>query len=274
MGWRGWVLLLVAMTLATAALGAAPAAWTHVTVLRADGGRLADVTLAWALGGYLLEAKTADGQVTTLSPDQVRQVLSFDERDLTDEVGAACPADDIDFHLLGSRKHVPFRFALMADAGGGVALSNGNGGSKANGALVAGLRVGISDQLHARVGFRGQHASEATSAVGGTMAADTGELLVMMGIRLTRPRENNNYAYLEAGVSLVHYSDRFGADGRSLADADLVTISPALQGGVVLPLNRHVGVDIGGFVSSRGSLDAAAEQTVLSVGATVGVTLR
>lgn len=274
MGRREWVLLLVAMTLATSALAATPAAWTHVTVLRADGGRLDDVTLTWALGGYLLEAMAADGKVTTLSPDQVRQVLGFDQRDLTDEVGAACPADDIDFQMLGSRKHVPFRFALMADAGGGVALSNGNGGSNVNGALVAGLRVGISDQLHARVGFRGQHASEATSLVGGTMAADTGALLVMLGLRLNHPRENNNYAYLEAGIALVHYSDRFGADGRLLADADLVTISPALQGGVVLPLSRHVGVDIGGFVASRGSLDAVTGQTILSVGATVGVTLR
>lgn len=274
MGRRGWVLLLVVMTLATSAWATGPAAWTHVTVLRADGGRLNDVTLAWALGGYLLEAKAADGRVTTLSPDQVRQVLSFDQRDVTDEVDGACPADDIDFHLLGSRKHVPFRFDLMADAGGGVALSNGNGGSHSDGVLVAGVRVAAGDLFHVRLGYRRGRVSEAASTGGAAMEADTGEMLAMVGLRLTRPRENSNFAYLEAGVTLVHYSDRFGRDGAPSAEADLLTISPALQGGVVLPLNRHLGVDLGGFVASRGSLDADAGQTVLRVGATVGVTLR
>lgn len=106
--------------------------WTHVTVVATDGARRTDVCRwpgPWV--ATMLELTGSDGTVSTLAPLQVRAVLAFDGRDITDEVGAACPADDIDFQLLGEGSRVPFVFGAMIDAGFGGAVGNAEDGGSA-----------------------------------------------------------------------------------------------------------------------------------------------
>lgn len=269
--WRAPAILVLSMLLgmpgalppspAAAALDPAPAAtiWHQVTVVRKDGTTARDVTLAWILDGYLLEATAADGSVTTVAPVHVKAVLAADGRDLTDEVGDACPAHDVDFRLLGRGARVPFTFAIMGDAGAGLATGSAKGGRGPVPVLLGGLRAALGDRVHARVGLRRQSLEqEPDEGVVAYRSAST-DLLLMLGGRLKDPRENNNYAYLEGGLLVARFDERFGA-----GDGDPSTASGlAAQGGVVLPLSPTRGIDLGVTVMSRPSLLQGAGRTLM-----------
>ena len=47
------------------------------------------------------------------------------------------------------------------------------------------------------------------SAAGETFSTDAYEIPLMLGMRMTHPRRNNNYGYMEAGVIFVDYDQRF-----------------------------------------------------------------
>jgi hypothetical protein len=225
-----------------------------VTVVRHDGTSVRNVTLSWVLDGYLLEAIDGDGTVTTLAPSHVKTVLAPDGTDMTDEVGAACPASDVDFRLLGKGSRTPFKFTIMGDAGAGLAAGSAKGGHSPVPVLLGGLRASLGGRLHARVGLRRQGLKQEPDLGGVAYSSASTDLLVMIGGRLKDPRENDNYAYLEGGLLLVRFDERFG-DGTDLGrDAHGV----AAQGGVVLPLSAGLGVDVGVTAMSRPPLLAGA----------------
>jgi hypothetical protein len=247
--------------------------WTHVTVVATDGARHADVSLAWALGGYLLELTGSDGTVSTLAPLQVRAVLAFDGRDITDEVGAACPADDIDFQLLGEGSRVPFVFGAMIDAGFGGAVGNAEDGGSVTPVGLAGVRIAASERVHLRVGVRRLQQAEGTEVSGVNVEAHATDLLVMVGARLKHPRENDNYSYLEGGLVWTHFDQTFDAMG--VITANDATNNPGLtvQGGAVLPLGPRLGVDISGLLMLRPSLITDNDHS-LHAGINVALTFR
>lgn len=271
------LLVLCAVLCVVLPAGAGPAgaatAWPHVTVVARDGARHADVSLAWALDGYLLELTGRDGAVTTLAPMQVGTVLAADGRDITEEVGRACPATDVDFRLLGAGTRRPFSFTTMADVGGGGVLSNADGAGGPDAVLQAGLRVRAGRSLHVRLGLRRLSLSEGVGATGDVFSATSTDLLLMVGGRLKHPRENDNYSYLEAGVALVHLSDRLGGEDGTESPGGRTESAFAAQGGVVLPLDRTWGLDLGAGLTARPSLRQDGDLR-LELGLNVALTLR
>lgn len=257
---------------ARAAAEAAPA-WPHVTVERKDGSLVRDVTLAWVLDGFLLEATAGDGSVTTLAPSQVRAVLAADGRDVTDEVGAACPARDVDFRLLGSRARRPFLFALMGDAGVGVAVGNSPGGGDPVPVLLGGLRVAVAGPLHVRLGLRRQDLEQAAGTGGGLRSSAGTDLLLLLGGRLRQPRDNDNFAYLEGGVLLARFDERFAGDDGGAVSDERSAAGVLAQGGVVLPLSPTRGVDVGLALMSRPPLIAGTGSN-FAISLNLALTLR
>lgn len=244
-------------------------AWPHSTVVCRDGTFVRDVTLSWVLDGYLLEAIAADGTVTTLAPSHVKAVLAPDGSDLTDIVGAACPAHDVDFRLLGRGSRTPFTFTVMGDAGAGLAIGTVRGGAGPVPVLLGGLRASLGGRLHARLGLRRQGLEQEPDLGGAAFSSASTDVLVLVGGRLKDPRENDNYAYLEGGLVLVRFDERFG-DGPDLARS---AHGAAAQGGVVLPLSASRGVDIGVTAMSRPPLlDGAGHSLMVSFN--VALTLR
>jgi hypothetical protein len=248
--------------------------WTHVTVLQVGGRVHDDVTLAWALDGFLLELAAGDGTVTSLSPDQVDKVKDGLGRDITDAVGEACPATGITYRLLGQGKNVPFVFAVMGDLGCGSAVTTDSGDLSPLLTLVGGARFSVGERLHLRVGYRRQRLVESTLVSGGDIETDADELHLLLGTRMSHPRENNNYSYLEGGVALIRFDQRF-ADGSGTVPADDLTgVGATLQGGVVLRLSAHLGLDVGGLVMARPGLIVGSTSRNLMFGINTALTLR
>lgn len=243
--------VLLCLALAAVSHAAPPAAWDHVNLEKRDGAVLADVRLAWVLDGYLLEATAADGTVTTLAPTQVRAVRAADGRDLTAEVGDACPATDVDFRLLGDRARDSFDFSLMADLGAGLAVGTAKDGGSPRIVLLGGLRAGMGDRAHVRAGLRRQQLAQSAPLGGAALESASTDFVLLFGGRLLHPRENDNYAYLEAGPMLVRFDERFrGDDGLDPATARNAAGFLA-QGGAVLPLSPSRGLDLGASVAVR-----------------------
>lgn len=247
--------------------------WPHVTVERKDGTIVRDVTLAWVLDGFLLEATAGDGSVTTLAPAQVRAVRGPDGRDLTDEVGAACPAQDVDFSLLGRRARRPFVFAWMGDAGAGLAVGSSPGGGDPVPVLRGGLRVAAGERLHVRLGLRRQHLEQEAAMGGRRRDSASTDLLLLLGGRLKHPRENDNFAYLEGGVLLAGFDERFTGDDAAGVSADRQASGLLAQGGVVLPLSPTRGVDVGLALISRPPLIEGTGRN-LTISLNLALTLR
>lgn len=243
--------LLFILALAAAAVAATPPAWDHVKVERRDGTALEDVRLAWVLDGYLLEATAADGSVTTLAPTHVLAVRAADGRDLTAEVGDACPATDVDFRLLGDDARVPFDFGLMVDLGGALALSAAREGGAPRPVLLGGLRAAVGSGAHIRVGLRRQGLVQGAPLGGPVRESASTDFCLLVGGRILHPRENDNYPYVEAGVMLVRFDERFrGDDGRSPSTV-MNAAAFLAQGGAVLPLWPGRGLDVGAAVAIR-----------------------
>lgn len=248
--------------------------WPHVSVLQVGGRVYDDVTLSWALDGFLLELATGDGTVTSLSPDQVDKVKDGLGRDITDAVGEACPATGLTYRLLGQGKNVPFVFAVMVDLGCGSAVTTDSGDFSPLATLLGGVRFNASKRLHLRVGYRRQRLVESTSVAGGEIETDADELHLLLGTRMSHPRENNNYSYLEGGVALIRFDERF-ADGSGTVPADDRTgLGATLQGGVVLRLSAHLGLDVGGLVMARPGLIVESTGPNLMFGVNAALTLR
>jgi hypothetical protein len=252
---------------------AVPAHWPGVTVVCRDGTRLDGVDLAWSRDGFLLRAARPRGDEVTLAPADVLRVFGPDGSDLTDAVGAACPATGITYTLLGRGSRVPFTFSFMGDLGGGLALDTADGGGDPVGVLLGGLRMGVAPPLHVRVGVRRLPLAE-LGAVTGTRVETWGtDLLLLVGARLQNPRENDNYAYVEGGLALIHVGARVPGPGAVGRDLERDFTAPVVQGGVVLPLSPSLGVDLGVTIEYRPSLVEGRDEYLLA-GANVALTWR
>jgi opacity protein-like surface antigen len=277
MAMRAFTTMILALALAATAAAAAaeaPPTWTHATVVEAGGAVHDDVTLAWALDGFLLELTNRDGTVTTLSPDQVDKVKDGLGRDITDDVGAACPATGITYKLLGKGRTVPIEFGIMADAGGGPAWTTGSGDFAPSLALLGGVRVRVGERAHVRLGYRRHQVVESTSVVDREVESTTDELHLLVGVRMSHPRENNNYSYLEGGVAFIRFDERYEGEDGTVPAEDLTDLGFTLQGGVVLPLSKRVGVDLGGLAMLRPTMSAVSTGPLLMVGINAALTLR
>jgi len=242
-------------------------------VTETGGASHEDVTLAWALDGFLLELTSRDGAVTTLNPDQVDRVKDGLGRDITDEVGAACPATGITYRLLGKGRTVPFTFAIMADAGGGPAWTTGSGDFTPSLAPLGGVRVRLGERVHVRAGYRRHKVAELTAIADREVSSTTDELHLLAGVRMSHPRENNNYSYLEGGVAFIRFDERFGGETGAEPSDDRSAMGAVIQGGVVLPLSKHVGVDVGGLAMLRPTLSSRSTGPLLMVGINAALAL-
>lgn len=271
---RTLMTMIVALAMTATAVAAAPPAWTHATVVTVGGPVHEDVTLTWALDGFLLELTSRDGAVTTLSPDQVDKVKDGLGRDITDEVGAACPATGITYRLLGKGRTVPFRFGIMADVGGGPAWTTGSDDFAPSLAWLGGVRFRVGERAHLRAGYRRCRVVESTSVADSEVEATTDELHLLVGVRMSHPRENNNYSYVEGGVAFIRFDARFAGESGAEPSDDLMDLGATLQGGVVLPLSKRVGLDLGGLAMLRPTLSSSSTGPTLMVGINAALTLR
>lgn len=228
--------------------------WPHMTVVFRDGTSIQNVTLTWVLDGYLLEAIVADGTVKTLAPSNVKAVLARDGSDMTDVIGAACPASDVDFRLLGKGARVPFTFSIMGDAGAGLAVGSAKGGGSPVLVLLGGVRAAVGGTMHARLGARRQDLEQVPDVGGAARSSAGTDLLLMLGTRLKDPRENDNFGYLEGGLLLTFFDNRFPGEDGGAEPGTLTAAGLAAQGGVVLPLSPTHGLDIGLAAMSRPAL--------------------
>ena len=256
--------------------GAASASpsWTHVTVARADGSELVDVTLTWVLDGFGLEAVAGDGSRTALRPLEVAAIRSRDGADITDEVAVACPARDVHFALIGSGRPDPFVVGTMVRVGGSATWHRGPGSSTTwRGNVAAGLRFGLTDRVHLALDYRRQGLKQTVSGVPRELTSSADELHLLLGIRLKDPRENANYPYLEAGPALVAFASRYDTDAATWTDEDRRKLAFSLRGGVLIPLDSAWAVDLSGSFMVRPPLALGGDEDgpamMLGLGAAV-----
>ena len=99
------------------------------------------------------------------------------------------------------------------------------------------------------------------------------DLLLLLGGRLKHPRENDNFAYLEGGVLLANFDERFTGDDAAGVSADRQASGLLAQGGVVLPLSPTRGVDVGLALISRPPLIEGTGRN-LTISLNLALTLR
>ena len=126
---------------------------------------------------------------------------------------------------------------------------------------LGGLRLAAGERAHVRFGYRRLRVREDAGVPLRQVSAQADELQLLVGMRMTHPRDNSNYSYLEAGLVQVGGQARAGTGA-------------VLQGGVVLPVSPRLGVDLGALLMSRPSLDDQADQTVICFGVQAALAAR
>ena len=245
--------------------------WRHVNVTSVDGETLTDVTVAWGLAGFSLKVTAPDGREIGFSPAQVAMITDSEGNDITNIVAAASPASTVKFALLGDERSTPMHFTVMAAAGGTAGLLKGAGDFEPVGAFHAGARVRICSWSHLHVLYRRQQIGESVIHGDGDVSTSSNEVHILLGSRMTHPRRNNNYTYLEAGVALVKYTRRFNEDLTIVDELPDWRSGFSFRGGAVLPLTEHIGLDLGAILMTRPSLIENSMEPDILIGLNVAV---
>lgn len=248
--------------------------WTNVTVIMADGTRHENVTVSWALEGYQLALIAQDGTGIMLGPLNIASIQDASGSDITQAVADVCPADDVGFALLGDDRTVPFTFKVMLGAGGSGAMTTGDGSGSPVWAGFAGLRIGGVKRMHLHALYRRQQMAAAYGASGGQVTGASHEIHIMLGYRLKHPLENNNYAYLEAGLALMDYDQKISTAGGGEIPSAGWESGLTVQGGAVLPLSDSFAVDLGALFMVRPPLVEDGGSQGMLFGLNVGLTFR
>ena len=243
-----------------------PVSWPHVTVSTTSGTVFEDVTVAWSLAGYSLKITHDDGRESELRPSEVATIRNAAGQDITNTVAEANPATDVNFALIGDQRIIPFEFALMLTGGGSGAMYQAGGDMDPTWSIFGGARISLGSRIYVNAQYRRQRVVEPVHAVGGEVSTDTNELHMMVGFRVTHPRENNNYHYVELGVSVISFPERFNAERGTWNDRGGSGAGFTLQGGVVYPISLRVGLDLGGTFMLRPALIEDSGNTGLLLG--------
>lgn len=227
---------------------AAATSWPHVRVTTIDDVVYGDVTAIWGLDGFSIKLLAADGTMTVLSPSQVASIWDGAGNDITNVIAAASPASDGISDLIGDRRTVPFEFHLMLTAGGSGTMNKGDGSFHPAGAVFTGARIPIGSLAHFHILYRRQRIVEGELTTGGSVSSDANELHFLLGFRVTHPQENNNYTYMELGVSLVNFEQRYNMELSTWNKDCGSATGVIIQGGVVFPLSSTIGFDLGGIM--------------------------
>jgi hypothetical protein len=244
------LLLLLLPLLSAGPASAADPTWHPVTVITVDGQRHENVRVTWKLDGFLLRLRAADRTVTDLNPRVVANIVDAAGRDITREVADASPST-AGFAVLGDLRSEPFRLGWALDAGGSAGLTGGYGGFEPSGAWFAGLRRGLGTRFHLRAQYRNQHVREQVPPHGATLGTWSDEAALLLGYRPVHPRRNSNLVYLELGPTLVRWRETHDAETGFLTGGSRTKPGLLLRGGVVFPVSRRLGLDLGGLVSAR-----------------------
>ena len=62
---------------------------------------------------------------------------------------------------------------------------------------------------------------------------------------------NNNFSYVEMGLSLIGYDNRFNEESGAWVGGGVSGPGVTVQGGVVIPFSSRVGLDLGGTFMVR-----------------------
>jgi len=265
------VLIGSGMTSTTVIADSQEIKWDHVNVALADETVYNDVTVAWKLEGYSMEITRADGVRVNISPTLIAKITDSDGVDITNEVAGLSPATDMSFALLGDEKTIPFQFKIMILAGLSGALTNADDSHKPLGAGYAGARFGFSDKIHASVIYRRQNVVESTSAAGGSFSTDAHEIHLMLGTRMTHPRRNDNYGYMEAGVILINFDQRFDNENKVWISDDTGDLGVVVQGGVAIPISENFAIDLNGILEYRPSLIIHGGESAILLGLNIAL---
>ena len=195
-----------------------PVSWHHVSVTTTFGTTYEDVSVTWTLAGYSIKLTHSDGTETDLRPSQVETIRDSSGLDITNAVAEASEATDEDFALIGDKRIIPFEFGLMLTAGGSGAMYQAGGGFDPTFAFLGGARISLSSWIYLSAQYRRQRVIEPVYSTGGDISADTNELHFLVGFRVTHPKENNNYHYVELGVCVVQFPERFNAESGTWND--------------------------------------------------------
>ena len=256
LSWRAILVFSLAVGLVIPSVTAAadpadPAAWQHVSVTMVDGVEHRDVTLTWALEGYSIKLVSPEGEETLLSPTRIVAILDSGGHEITDQVADASPATDASFALLGEGRVTPFLFDLMLTVGVSGTMNKGEGSFHFGGAALAGARISLGSRTHIHLLYRRQGITEEAHGYGGTISTNANELNLLFGLRLNHPRKNNNYSYIEMGLSLIGYDNRFNEESGAWVGGGVSGPGVTVQGGVVIPFSSRVGLDLGGIFMVR-----------------------
>lgn len=248
-----------------------PVSWPHVSVTTISGTNYDDVSVTWTLAGYSIKLTHADGTEIDLRPSQVETIRDSTGLDITNAVAEASGATDVNFALIGDERIVPFEFGLMLTVGGSGAMYQADGGFDPTFAFIGGARASLSSWFYLSAQYRRQRVVEPVHSLGIDVSTDTNELHFLVGFRVTHPRENNNYHYVELGVSVVQFPERFNAERGTWNDSGSTDTGFTLQGGVVFPFSSRVGLDLGGTFMLRPALVEDSTNTGLLLGINVAL---
>lgn len=250
-----------------------PVSWHHVSVTTNSGTTYEDVSVTWKLEGYSLNLTHADGTETDLRPSEVETIHDSNGLDITNAVAEASDATDENFALIGDKRVVPFEFGLMLTAGGSGAMYQAGGGFDPTFAFLGGARISLSSWAYLSAQYRRQRIVEPVHSLGGDISTDTNELHFLVGFRVTHPKENNNYHYVELGVSVVQFPERFNDERGTWNDSGSTGTGFTLQGGMVFPFSSRVGLDLGGSFMLRPTLVEDSSETGLLLGINVALAM-
>ncbi len=257
--------------------------WSGVRVVDVHGWEQAGVSIRWVGGGEALQLHRADGSTKTVRPDQIAQIYDAAGNDITTEVAdarragsqpdlapqntAPWPSDDTEvggtYAVLGATlasAATPQVFNFAVDGGLGYATHAGTwfGGLDDGTNYQAGLRVMVSDRNYLRLIYRNQDLGQQTMEIfldePTTIAIDftLREYQLMVGMlgRLAGTKTVKSLGYLEYGMSVME--PRISSSGGAYSETKL---GLAVQGGVLVLLNKHLAFDFSGGVTWKMSFD-------------------
>jgi len=265
------VLVGIGMNSAVASADTPETTWDHVNVALVDSTVYHDVSLAWKLEGYSLEITKSDGERINVGPMAVTKITDRNGLDITNDVADLSPATNAKFALLGDKKTIPFQFKAMFLAGVSGVLTNTDDSHKPLGAVLVATRIALDERAHFSLFYRRQQVAESISAGGGSFSTNAHEIHLLLGLRTTHPRRNNNYGYMEAGVALINFDQRYDNNSNSWVSNNSNEVGLTLQGGVVIPFSENFAVDLSGILEYRPSLVIDGGESGIMVGLNVAL---
>jgi len=88
---------------------------------------------------------------------------------------------------------------------------------------------------------------------------------------MTHPRRNDNYGYMEAGVILINFDQRFDNENKVWISDDTGDLGVVVQGGVAIPISENFAIDLNGILEYRPSLIIHGGESAILLGLNIAL---